>query len=190
MKRISLVLVTLAMLALAPTQLFADSVTCPTDSGYSQPISNNLTNVTGCELGSTNNDSVAQVNADTMFNQSNWQQFGAANGSITGLDGVGTSGTLTLNVNWGTVGMLMIVFKDGNGNPPVYVGYLIEPGFNGTINWISPFANAINGSAKDVSHIGAYFTPGTIETPEPASLFLMGTGLLGAGRIVRKRFQK
>jgi hypothetical protein len=184
--------VALVAMAFASTQLYADSVTCPTNIGFNQPIGDNVTHTTACELGSTNNDSVAQVNADTMFNLNNWQLFGAANGTITGLGdftGAATSGTLTLNVNWGTVGSLMLVFKDGQDEPDVYVGYLVADGYNGTIDWTTMFKNTRSGGAKDVSHIRAYVIPETSQVPEPASLALLGTGLVSVGGYFRRKLK-
>lgn len=197
----------IALLALIACPSFVTDASagtvCPTDIGFSQPIWNNVTPNTGsdgCELGSTNNDSESQVNLDAMFDITDWELLTGANANFT-------SGTLCADpdsdpsncdndTGWtypGDAESIMLVLKDGDGEPEVYVGYLLD-GLPSIIEILaSPFLNDNNdkGNAKDISHWNLYWSgdgDNTVtEVPEPATMLLVGGGLLAA---VRRRRAK
>lgn len=145
----------------------------------------------GCQLGSTNNDTVGggilQVNTDQLFGFSNWQFLGKdESGGTLGISPefppIAQSGTWNVSSflpsGWTDA---LLVFKGGNGNnisPQNYVAYLLKPGMtSGT--WSSPFINTKNGNVADISHISLYS-----RIPTPALL----PGLIGmAIATVRKR---
>ena len=90
----------------------------------------------------------------------------------------------TLN---GNVGGLIFCFDD-TGNCTSNMGWDLtgQQLFNGTIS--SPdslsFISAPNGAQLDLSQ-SAFFSA----TPEPSSIFLLGTGLLGLGFAVRRKLR-
>ena len=156
----------------------------------------------GCEIGSTQNDFISsplQVNMDVMFSFSDWvyaEKFFETDEAFDiglSLSGDTISGTWMISDVWGTdlggnlggpISDIMLVFNDGNATPATYVGYLLPFGTTSG-DYMTPFSN---GNPKDISHVSAYVRSGTTSVPEPATLLLLGSGLL-VGGVFRKRIK-
>ena len=95
------------------------------------------------------------------------------------------SGTWSFNPDtWNTYENIMIVLKDGAvGDDKIkWFAYLIEDECSsGT--WTYP-------EDKDLSHLSVYGRRGDIPVPEPATILLFGSGLVGLAGFGRKKFKK
>jgi len=167
----------------------AQAVPCPTHSA------NAVTGTSGCQLGTTNNHSQAQVNADMMFGFTDWV-FDAKDDDVDGVNagpnslglsliGGTKNGTWSINSNaFSLFSDILLVFKDGNGRPPVYVGYLLSA-TSGT--YMSPFLNANNNNLKGISNVGLYVRGPQRQVPEPGTLGLLGLAIGAMGFTLRKK---
>jgi hypothetical protein len=169
-------------------------VSCPTN------VANAVNGDIGCQYSTLQpaNEGEATVtafvNSEAYFGNTDWL-FG---GSLS--IGTGASGTWSLaglNItNWDDV---MLLFKGGT-NP--LVGYLFPDGTtSGT--WTTPFLDGPppfdlpgNSTQQNVSFIRVFYTPGPGggetpgnggKVPEPATLGLLGLGLVGLAMIRRRK---
>lgn len=170
------------------------ATTSCTSAGFGgADISGKVTANAGCAVGSTNNDTLnptLQVNDDGFFGLTDWQFAGKVIENASGIDiglsitGTTLSGTWSIDDVWATYDSIMLVFKDGNGLPANFVGYLLVSGDTAG-NYMTPFSNTINGNPKNISHISAYVS--TSAVPIPAALPLLLTALAGLGFIGRRK---
>jgi hypothetical protein len=174
------------LLAGASMQALAVPATCD-----SLGIQNNVSANAGCQIGSTNNDTIGggtlQVNTDAMFGFTDWIFAEKVFGDAEAIDldftvsGDALSGLWFLDASiWDLYSEVMIVLKGGAGantTPNKYVGYrLVEGDDSGS--YLSPFLNS-RGRRQGISHISVYLRSGVTEVAEPATLALLGLGLVG-----------
>jgi hypothetical protein len=102
--------------------------------------------------------------------------------TITGMGT--TSGTFTISsAIWQTYSSLIILFKSGEGLlDPDWAALVLTPEVL-TANW------SISGN-QALSHAILYGGGTPTVVPEPASMLLFGTGLIGVARTARKRLRE
>lgn len=196
-----------AVFLVAQGAAYATTVPC-TGSSPAYDISNKVSNTSNCAIltpiGANENDNLAIVNSGGFFGISDWQLDGkydnltASGGtdtsSLFNFTGDMQSGSYTYVGGTPIPGDVMLIFKDGADTN--LVGYLLSQPYGGMYS--SPFVDPpfpLSGESRihDISHITVYYRPGEGggdtgggKVPEPATLALIGAGLLGMSRLRRK----
>ena len=146
-----------------------------------------------CQDGTTNNDFVSDpltVNTENFFGFNDWaylQKQDLPSPLETNID-VGlvvtpttpsATGTWSFDsIVWDIYEDVMIVLKAG----PAFSGYRLD--FN-----TEPTAGTWDTGGRDLSHLTLYARGDSHSVPEPATFFLLGTGLVGLVRF-KKSFHK
>jgi hypothetical protein len=192
--------------AQAPTPAHAALVTCPDPGFTTEPnakvenAAGNLSATLACQYitppQQNNVASINNINAAGFFGDTHWLDNGQT--QLQGAGQTGQSGTWSISAFNFALYDYAIFFKDGATTN--LIGFLFNDLFTNGV-WSSPFTSppfATGGQTKDVSHFtiartlisdcpGCVPTPVIVDTPEPATLAILGMGLIGLGAAKRRR---
>lgn len=184
---------------------------------YAVPVcqTGDVSNATACWDGVPDeaNDSEALLNERSYFGSNDWEFLSkfevpaSNNNPVIEGDNIGLSvspddswhsGSYSFDSTvWDRYEEIVIVLKDGGIEVTLEYGpitnywsaYLLE---NGTTSgdWTYPeYGDDTNDRNKELSHLSVYGR-GAAPVPEPATMLLMGTGLIGLAGIRRKKLLK
>lgn len=150
-----------------------------------------------CQDGINNNDQVSfplTVNTEIFFGYDDWIYLQKNNNgsmetninvdwTVIPEDGAWTDDKGTWSFSsavWDNYEDVMIVVKSGINEDTYFSGYLMDSS-------IAPVSGTWDTGGKDLSHLTLYARN---PIPEPGTLMLLGSGLLGVAAYGRKRFKK
>lgn len=106
---------------------------------------------------------------------------------------IGTGGATIEYVTGDIVGdPAFLLVKDGSATPNWYLFYLTALGWNGTdtLELSGFFPGPGNEGGGAISHVALYGGTGETTIPEPGTMMLLGSGLIGLAGWGRKKFRK
>ncbi|MDH4028173.1 MAG: PEP-CTERM sorting domain-containing protein [Nitrospirota bacterium] len=154
-----------------------------------------------CQDGLKKNDLLSDpltVNTESFFGFTDWiwlEKYDADNGGLeTNFDFDWTvipednewpndKGTWSFSGSvWDIYEDVMILVKGGNNEKIYFSGYLLD-------NSTKPTSGTWDVGNKELSHLTLY-ARGNTPVPEPGTIMLLGSGLVGVAALGRKRFKK
>jgi hypothetical protein len=168
-----------------------------------------VTPSTSCTDGPSgdNNDSATDLNSGNYFSINNWeelQKWDVDPDVLTTTVDIGFDiepkanvgeGTWSINASaWSIFEKLVITLKDGNTGPPGFIywsAYLLtDDSTSGTWHTGGVFDEEKEEWSRALSHATIYGSRDDVPIPEPATMLLLGSGLIGLAGVGRKKFFK
>lgn len=207
MTRLMTALLVVIGCAFHPSRAEATSIKCPTVGTYNRQATFDSASVCfaiGSVTGTPQDDDVAALFGNTWFKEGELTGNGT-NDLLTGVLTTGSWGVIPVGGNWainpsfwGTWGRAVVTFHLGNGGGnPDWFFFEVTPGATSGTFQIDKLSGTGGGLSNMVlwgsgdPQVQTFCTTGScVATPEPGSMVMLGTGLLIAAALIRRRSSK